>query len=217
MDKRIIAVDLDGTLAEYHGWKGVTHIGEPIKSVVDAVKAAYEDGAEIHIFTARVSDDESKAASYYISDWCVKHGLHFIRSITATKHKFFTEFWDDRAIQVIKNEGTFVMCPDEIEIPIGVKFEQEFNKASAQIFTPADNYGEVNPVETYNPLDVQEGGDHYKKYKIQPIEFCHANNIPSLESSIIKYVVRHRDKNGLEDLNKAKHTIDILIKLEYNN
>lgn len=207
MDKRIIAVDLDGTLAEYHGWKGVTHIGEPIKSVVDAVKAAYEDGAEIHIFTARVSDDESKAASYYISDWCVKHGLHFIRSITATKHKFFTEFWDDRAIQVIKNEGTFVICPDEIQADV------KFSPA----FTPADNHGEVNPVETYNPLDVQEGGNHYKKYKIQPIEFCHANKIPSLESSIIKYVVRHKDKNGLEDLKKAKHILDILIQLEYNN
>ena len=67
-----------------------------------------------------------------------------------------------------------------------------------------------------NALNTQEGGDHYKKYPIQPIVFCHANKIPSLESSIIKYVVRHKDKNGLEDLNKAKHTIDILIKLDYN-
>ena len=217
MAKRIIAVDLDGTLAQYDGWKGIEHIGPVIPEVANAMERAQKEGAEVHLFTSRVSDPEDAAEAHQIiSKWAEANHFNFA-SITAVKHKFFTEFWDDRAIQVIKNEGTFVMCPDEIEIPVGVKFEQEFNKASAQIFTPADNYGEVNSVETYNPLDVQEGGDHYKKYKIQPIEFCHANNIPSLESSIIKYVVRHRDKNGLEDLNKAKHTIDILIKLEYNN
>lgn len=64
-------------------------------------------------------------------------------------------------------------------------------------------------------LDSQEGGNHYKNYKIQPIEFIHTNNIPFIESNIIKYVMRHRDKNGKEDLLKAKHYIDLLIKLEY--
>lgn len=63
---------------------------------------------------------------------------------------------------------------------------------------------------------TQIGGDHYKGYKIQPVEFIHANKIPFLEANVIKYVMRHKDKNGLEDLHKAKHYIDLLIQLEYD-
>lgn len=66
-----------------------------------------------------------------------------------------------------------------------------------------------------NALEVQEGGNHYKKYKIQPIEFCYENNIPAIESNVIKYVVRHRDKNGVEDIDKAIHLLNILKELEY--
>lgn len=65
-----------------------------------------------------------------------------------------------------------------------------------------------------SPLDVQEGGDHYKKLKIQPIEYIHANGIPFAEGCIIKYVSRWRDKNGVADLKKARHFIDLLIELE---
>ena len=61
-------------------------------------------------------------------------------------------------------------------------------------------------------LDKQVGGNHYKKYNIQPIEFFIANNIPYAEAAIIKYVLRYQDKNGIEDLEKAKHLIEILIE-----
>lgn len=67
------------------------------------------------------------------------------------------------------------------------------------------------------PQDVQIGGNHYKIYKIQPTEFIHSNSIPFIEGNIIKYVVRHRHKNGIEDLKKAKHYIELLIKFEYEN
>lgn len=63
-------------------------------------------------------------------------------------------------------------------------------------------------------LDVQVGGDHYRKLKIQPIEFIHANNIPFIEGNIIKYITRWRDKNGVRDLEKVKHYVDLLIELE---
>lgn len=65
-----------------------------------------------------------------------------------------------------------------------------------------------------NPLDVQVGGDHYKKMKIQPIEFIHANNLGFCEANIVKYISRWKDKNGLADLEKVKHYVDLLIKLE---
>ena len=68
-----------------------------------------------------------------------------------------------------------------------------------------------------NPLDKQVAGDHYKKLKIQPIEYIHANNIPFAEGSAIKYLTRWRDKGGIADLEKAKHFIELLIELEKKN
>jgi len=62
---------------------------------------------------------------------------------------------------------------------------------------------------------TQIGGDHYKDMKIQPLEFIHANNIPFIEGAVIKYVCRHRDKNGVEDIQKAIHFLEMLINLEY--
>ena len=66
-------------------------------------------------------------------------------------------------------------------------------------------------------LAVQVSGSHYKEAKIQPIEFIHANNIPFCEANVIKYVFRWKGKNGIKDLEKAKHYIDLLIELEMRN
>lgn len=60
--------------------------------------------------------------------------------------------------------------------------------------------------------DEQIGGDHYKKYGIQPVEFIMANDIPFCEGNAIKYLVRWRDKGGVSDLLKARHYIDLLIE-----
>lgn len=68
---------------------------------------------------------------------------------------------------------------------------------------------------TESALDKQIGGDHYERYKIQPIEFLHVNRIPVIESTIIKYVLRHKSKHKEEDLNKAIHCLEILKELEY--
>lgn len=66
-------------------------------------------------------------------------------------------------------------------------------------------------------LDTQEGGDHYKNMGIQPVVFIHENSLGFIEGSVIKYISRWRKKNGIEDLRKAKHFIDILIDLESKN
>jgi len=63
-------------------------------------------------------------------------------------------------------------------------------------------------------LDVQVAGDHYKKLAIQPVEYIHANKIGYFEGNVIKYVSRWRSKNGIKDLEKAKHYIELLIELE---
>tara|TARA_R110000803_G_scaffold167074_1_gene230362 strand:+ start:902 stop:1081 length:180 start_codon:yes stop_codon:yes gene_type:complete len=49
---------------------------------------------------------------------------------------------------------------------------------------------------------------------IQPIEYIHANGLGFIEGNIVKYITRWRDKNGIQDLEKIKHYIDLLIELE---
>ena len=66
-------------------------------------------------------------------------------------------------------------------------------------------------------LNIQVGGGHYKDLPIQPVEYIHANAIGYFEGNVIKYVSRWRKKNGIADLEKAKHYIDLLIELETRN
>ena len=63
-------------------------------------------------------------------------------------------------------------------------------------------------------LKQQVGGDHYSKLAIQPVEYINKNNLTYLQGNVIKYVTRYKDKNGVEDLQKAKHYIDLLIEME---
>ena len=64
-------------------------------------------------------------------------------------------------------------------------------------------------------LTEQIGGNHYKNMAIQPIEFTHKNNLNFCQGNIIKYITRYKHKNGVEDLKKVKHYVDLLIELEY--
>lgn len=66
-----------------------------------------------------------------------------------------------------------------------------------------------------DPLQRQEGGDHYKGRAIQPIEYIHANGLGFMEGSIVKYATRHKDKGGAEDIRKVRHYCDLILALEY--
>ena len=59
--------------------------------------------------------------------------------------------------------------------------------------------------EMFNPLDVQAGGGHYKKRGIQPVEYGLTNNLSFPQVNVVKYITRHEDKNGIEDLSKSIH------------
>lgn len=107
MAKKVHAVDLDGTLAHYdpaNFQPGV--IGAPVPIMLDRVKRWLNDGDEVVIFTARLSGggdhDKERAA---ISAWTQEHVGQELEA-TAVKEKRFTDFWDDEAHGVVKNEGT---------------------------------------------------------------------------------------------------------------
>ena len=76
------------------------------------------------------------------------------------------------------------------------------------LFNPVGNFMSV-----YNK---QIGGTHYKKMKIQPSKFVIENKLLFPEGSVIKYICRHPYKGGKEDLEKAKHFIDMIIERDYS-
>lgn len=65
------------------------------------------------------------------------------------------------------------------------------------------------------PSERQIGGDHYKNLKIQPMEYSMANGLDACQHTAVKYITRFRCKGTpIEDLEKAKHCIDLLIEHE---
>ena len=73
---------------------------------------------------------------------------------------------------------------------------------------------ETKPIQQVSVTDTQVGGNHYTKLAIQPMRYSMENGLDALQHTVIKYVTRFRDKNGIEDLEKAKHCIDMLIEYE---
>ena len=67
-----------------------------------------------------------------------------------------------------------------------------------------------------NAYKKQIGGNHYKKYKVQPSQFVTENKLLYPEGCVIKYILRHNDKGKKEDLEKAKHFIDMIIERDYS-
>lgn len=111
-----IAVDLDGTLAEYHGWNG-GKIGPPIPRMVERVRAWVKDGKEVRIFTARVANSgkrniygDTDGSEFVagqvkaIEAWCKRH-IGRVLPVTATKDFECVAIYDDRAYTVRFNTG----------------------------------------------------------------------------------------------------------------
>ena len=68
-----------------------------------------------------------------------------------------------------------------------------------------------------NAYTRQIGGKHYLKYKIQPSAFVVENKLLYPEGCVIKYILRHQDKGEKQDLEKAKHFIDMIIERDYKD
>ena len=116
MSNAWIGIDLDGTLAEYHGWE--PGIGAPVPRMLARVKQWLAEGREVRIMTARVShgggfseESQRHADSVFvveqrrlIESWCVQHIGHML-PVTCEKDFLMEVLWDDRAVQVIPNTG----------------------------------------------------------------------------------------------------------------
>ena len=61
----------------------------------------------------------------------------------------------------------------------------------------------------------QVGGDHYKKMAIQPAEFINKNKLLFAEGNAIKYICRHSEKGGIQDVDKAIHYLEMVKERDY--
>src|SRR3990172_4736090 len=108
-----IGFDLDGTLAEYHGW-GDGSVGVPIERMVNIVKQFMADGYTCKIVTARVSTREGQELQQqkdYIEQWCIEVFEHPLE-VTHQKDFHMYCLFDDRAVAVEKNTGKILgHCP----------------------------------------------------------------------------------------------------------
>lgn len=99
----------------------------------------------------------------------------------------------------MNDKESCVICPDTIkafeEKELGQKVKKEFN---------------------FRAIDQQVGGNHYKGMKIQPFTFAMANNFNAGQFGVLKYISRYKNKNGIEDLRKAKHFLELLAEEEYH-
>lgn len=112
--KKVIACDFDGTLARYDGWKGALHFGAPIPAMVQTIRKHLDAGDEVEIFTARAAGDENTTPEQVVEaikkycTYCLGQPLE----VTNIKHSYFDVFYDDRAVQVIKNTGRRVLLKE---------------------------------------------------------------------------------------------------------
>ena len=137
--------DLDGTLAQYDGWKGIDHIGMPVYPIANMLRRMHESGKKVKIVTARVAPRENPetkpnpwwvehltiespdktpwrmekdtyTALEFIKDWCWTW-LHFVPEITHQKDHLMVWMLDDRTVQIKPNTGLVVgKMPKELSV-----------------------------------------------------------------------------------------------------
>ena len=143
-----VGCDLDGTLAKYDGWPADGSIGEPIGPAVQAVKILLAKGIAVRIVTARVCSATlndnipclDNAEVVKVQRWCEKH-IGQKLPVVFWKDKQMVELWDDRAIQMIPNEG----------IPIVVK-SMPVIRIAEKLWHWAMDHGGTAPPQAWEEL-----------------------------------------------------------------
>ncbi len=101
--------------------------------------------------------------------------------------------------------GTYETINDGVVVSV---YEPEAIPPEPPSPTPVFSQGLVT-------LKEQVGGSHYRKFKIQPIEYIQANGLSFLAGNVCKYITRYKDKGGLEDIKKVIHYCQLIAEFEY--
>jgi len=109
------------------------------------------------------------------------------------------------------------MCANSCGLDIDVTPVPSRRAVREKVFCSADClHSYLHGKEPIKPSDLQVSGAHYKSMAIQPAEYNTKNKLGFLEGNAIKYVSRHGSKNGVDDLRKAIHCLELLIEWTYD-
>lgn len=89
------------------------------------------------------------------------------------------------------------------------KMKEERKKPKKPVEEPELTYGET--ISSLKEDSKQVGGNHYSKLPIEPIDYIVKNGLGYREGNVVKYVTRHKDKNGAEDIKKAIHYLEMIL------
>jgi hypothetical protein len=214
-----IAVDFDGTLAHYTGFKGSAVLGKPVPGMVARVQQALQAGKRVVVFTARVHGDDGTIAKL-IQAWC-KQYIGQELPVTNVKDPSITEIWDDRAKSVVKNKGLFAgkkknpRCPKCGGKPGGL-LPPDFEFAHCQKCGKLIEIGADGTVNWMSPNEPA-GADYQHGWTgIDPITHQHApgiknpikTKVPMAQDGWKKGSSKAARKKAEEDMARVKERLE---------
>jgi hypothetical protein len=100
-------------------------------------------------------------------------------------------------------------------------YEVVYEYVDCIVVTNDLGYWKKYPIDSFRKLTKQEEvftdktKPTYYGTGFDVIDFCQKNNLDFMQGNVIKYVTRYKEKNGKEDLLKAREYIDRIIKEKY--
>lgn len=143
MNRHWIGVDLDGTLARYDGFKGASHIGEPVPRMVAWVKERLDEGFDVRVFTARANPNYYKEQHVpfmeALDEW-IMNAFGCPLRVTYQKDQFMVALVDDLALQVMRNVGVFCHDPIQVMVHAASKCKVSTSGWGAPVVLPEEQY-----------------------------------------------------------------------------
>ena len=190
-------------------------IAEVINKITEVRGGKSKQGDTIHVALHSDITDEFKGFQQHLNDTLRVIGFIApnLPEVISQHHPYFVRYEASKNIHLTR---VFSMGKT-----IFAELRDEGPEASAEEISTSVTKESVDGLRTATSpmfeLDTQVGGNHYAKCAIQPIDYIMANGLDYLQGNVIKYVTRYKDKNGVEDLEKAAHYLRIIIEREKQN
>ena len=149
----------------------------------------------------------TKGLLYELSE----NGEYFVEDDTGSPHSG-SILWIEVNFQELLGDGEYTNeeIIDRIEKAIAKNSDLFETKV-----TEKESFGEFHAEEAdLKASETQIAGNHYSKLRIQPMRYALENELNYGQANAVKYITRYKDKNGIEDLKKAIHCIELLIEFE---
>lgn len=103
--KKSVCVDLDGVLAQYDGWKGIDHIGEPNGGAREFLKELQKLGLRVVIHTTRLNTSVNEGyhetqLHSFVTSWLDTHRMPYDEVYVGQGKPIAVAYVDDRAVHV---------------------------------------------------------------------------------------------------------------------